>query len=158
MRLFEQMREGESELKGVQGENRQLRVQREKNEQTLRQLEKEAEAVGRQERQARDEWNNRIREVERMVQERRAANKQVIEQLGGVNQEIAQLKVQSQTVQYKIEYQQALREMHDNNQYDYRIKKLHGDIEASQTKAQALEEELTLMCDNWELHFDESVR
>jgi hypothetical protein len=32
VRLFEQMREGESELKGVQGENRQLRVQREKNE------------------------------------------------------------------------------------------------------------------------------
>jgi chromosome segregation ATPase len=25
--------------------------------------------------------------------------------------------------------------MHDNNQYDYRIKKLHGDIEASQLRA-----------------------
>lgn len=48
--------------------------------------------------------------------------------------------------------------MHDNNQYDYRIKKLHGDIEASQMRAQALEEELTLMCENWELHFEESVR
>jgi len=36
MRLFEQLREGESELKNVQGENRALKVQKEKNEQMLR--------------------------------------------------------------------------------------------------------------------------
>lgn len=71
MRLFEQLREGESELKNVQGENRALKVQKEKNEQMLRQLEKEAETVGRQERQARDEWNGKIREVEKMLVERR---------------------------------------------------------------------------------------
>lgn len=41
----------------------------------LRQMEKEAEAVGRQERQARDEWNVKIGEVEKMLQERRVANK-----------------------------------------------------------------------------------
>jgi predicted nuclease with TOPRIM domain len=48
--------------------------------------------------------------------------------------------------------------MHDNNQYDYRIKKLNSDIEASQNRASSLEEELTLMCHNWEVHFEESVR
>ena len=85
MRLFEQLREGEAELKNVQGENRALKVQKEKNEQMLRQLEKEAETVGRQERQVRDEWNGKIREIEKMLVERRDANKQVIEQLGGVN-------------------------------------------------------------------------
>jgi len=66
-----------------------------------------------------------------MLNERKEANKAVILQLGAVNQEIAQLKVQSQTIQYKIEYQQSLREMHENNQYEYRIKKLVGDIQAS---------------------------
>ena len=85
MRLFEQLREGEAELKNVQGENRALKVQKEKNEQMLRQLEKEAETVGRQERQVRDEWNGKIREIEKMLAERRDANKQVIEQLGAVN-------------------------------------------------------------------------
>jgi hypothetical protein len=50
-----------------------------------------------------------------MLKDRRDATKSIIEQLGHVNQEIAQLKVQTQTVQYKVEYQQALREMHDNN-------------------------------------------
>jgi chromosome segregation ATPase len=85
MRVFEQLREGESELRNVQGENRALKVQREKNEQMLRQLEKEAETVGRQERQARDEWNGKIREVEKMLAERRDTNKQVIEQLGAVS-------------------------------------------------------------------------
>ena len=69
----------------MQGENRALKVQKENNEQMLRQLEKEAETVGRQERQVRDEWNGKIREIEKMLAERRDANKQVIEQLGGVN-------------------------------------------------------------------------
>ena len=50
----------------------------------LRQLEKEAETVGRQERLARDEWSGKIREVEKMLAERRDTNKQVIEQLGAV--------------------------------------------------------------------------
>lgn len=35
---------------------------------------------------------------------------------------------------------------------------MHSDIEASQNRASALEEELTLMCQNWEVHFEESVR
>ncbi len=55
----------------MQGENRALKVQKEKKEPMLRQLEKEAETVGRQERQARDEWNGKIREVEKMLVERR---------------------------------------------------------------------------------------
>jgi hypothetical protein len=69
------LREGESELKNVQGENRVLKVQKEKNEQMLRQLEKEAETVGRQERQVRDEWNGKIRDIEKMLAERRDTNK-----------------------------------------------------------------------------------
>jgi hypothetical protein len=51
----------------------------------LRQLEKEAETVGRQERLIRDEWNVKINEIEKMLRERRESNKQVIEQLGGVS-------------------------------------------------------------------------
>ena len=72
-------------MKNVQGENRVLKVQKEKNEQMLRQLEKEAETVGRQERQVRDEWNGKIRDIEKMLAERRDTNKEVIEQLGGVS-------------------------------------------------------------------------
>lgn len=51
--------------------------------------------------------------------------------LSSVNQEISQLRVQTQTAQYKVEYQQALREMHDNNQYDYKLRRLTADVEAS---------------------------
>jgi hypothetical protein len=45
--VFEQLREGESELKTVLVDNRQLKVARERNEQVLRQIEKEAESVSR---------------------------------------------------------------------------------------------------------------
>ena len=89
MRVYEQLREGESELKGVQAENRQLKVQREKSEQVLRQIEKEAESVGKQERAAREDWLTRVADVERGILDRKVANQRVIEQLGGVNQEIA---------------------------------------------------------------------
>ena len=85
VRVFEQLREGEAELKTVQAENRQLKVARERNEQVLRQIEKEAESVSRQERAARDEWNGKINEVERAMHERKDANQRVIEQLGLVN-------------------------------------------------------------------------
>jgi hypothetical protein len=47
VRVFEQLREGESELKTVLVDNRQLKVARERNEQVLRQIEKEAESVSR---------------------------------------------------------------------------------------------------------------
>ena len=95
MRVYEQLREGEGELRAVEAENRQLKVQRERNEQGLRQVEKEAERVQREERQAREHWDSKVREIEKRVQDRRVESLKVVEQLGAVNCEIAQLRVQA---------------------------------------------------------------
>lgn len=47
--------------------------------------------------------------------------------------------------------------MHDNNQYEVRLKKLQADIEASTRKAAALEAELARVCDEWEIYYEEAV-
>ena len=40
--------------------------------------------------------------------------------------------------------------MHDNNQYDLKLKKLANDIEISRERAAALEDELRGMCEQWD--------
>jgi len=48
--------------------------------------------------------------------------------------------------------------MHDNNQYDLKLKKLNQDIEKSRDKAASLEDELRGMCEQWDSQYEEAVR
>ncbi|TNV86962.1 hypothetical protein FGO68_gene12735 [Halteria grandinella] len=153
----EQLRAAEGELQGVKQENRQLKVQKERNEASQRQLEREVEQLQKQERGQREDWTKRVNELERSINEKRDMIHELIGGLSSVNQEISQLRVQTQTAQYKVEYQQALREMHDNNQYDYKLRKLTADVEASQRKANQLEAELKRIQEEWELQFEEAI-
>jgi hypothetical protein len=47
--------------------------------------------------------------------------------------------------------------MHDNNQYEIKSRKLLSDIENSQRKAAALEQEMTRINEDWELQYEEAV-
>ena len=87
------------------------------------------------EKAQRDEWARKIREAEEQLQGRKNLIIQLLEQLSELNQELSQLKVESQTIQYKVEYQQSLREMHDNNQYDLKLKKLNAQLDQSVAKS-----------------------
>lgn len=87
------------------------------------------------EKAQRDEWARKIREAEEQLQARKNLIIQLLEQLSELNQELSQLKVESQTIQYKVEYQQSLREMHDNNQYDLKLKKLNAQLDQSVAKS-----------------------
>lgn len=100
----------------------------------------------------------KVGETEQQLKDRRDQIARVIESLSLVNQEINQLKVQTQTTQYKLDCQQALREMHDNNQYDLKLKKLAKDIELSRERAATLEDELRGMCEEWDGQYEEAVR
>ena len=59
----------------------------------------------RQERLQRDDWSRKLNDLEASLQERKQLVAEVLEGLSVVNQEIATLKVQTQTAQYKVEYQ-----------------------------------------------------
>jgi len=71
---------------------------------------------------------------------------------------MSQLKVQVQTGGYKIEYESALREMYDTHQFENRMRKMAGDIDQSQRKAQILQEELARVNDQWEVYYAEAIK
>lgn len=48
--------------------------------------------------------------------------------------------------------------MHDTNHYDFRIEKLHQDIETSRQRAATLEEELRIVCEEWDMQYEETKR
>ena len=154
----DQLKTAEADLVSVLHENKQLKLQKEKNETSHRQLEKEADQLMKQERQQRQDWTKKVSELEVSVTDKRRLIQELIEGLSNVNQEISSLKVQTQTAQYKVEYQQALREMHDNNQYEYKLSKLASDVESSKRKAASLEQELKQVCDQWSKQYEEAVR
>jgi hypothetical protein len=94
----------EGDHKTITSENRILKSQKEKNEATQRQLEKEFEQVQRQERSQRDEWSRKLNDLESSIQDRKQLITEVLDGLSIVNQEIASLKVQTKTAQYKVQY------------------------------------------------------
>jgi hypothetical protein len=94
----------EGDHKTITSENRILKSQKEKNEATQRQLEKEFEQVQRQERSQRDEWSRKLNDLESSIQDRKQLITEVLDGLSIVNQEIASLRVQTKTAQYKVQY------------------------------------------------------
>ena len=48
--------------------------------------------------------------------------------------------------------------MHDNNQYDLKLRKLAKDIDFARERAAALEDELRGMCEEWDTQYEETVR
>ena len=48
--------------------------------------------------------------------------------------------------------------MHDNNQYDLKLRKLVKDIDFARERAAALEDELRGMCEEWDSQYEETVR
>ena len=98
------MKQIEGDHKTITSENRILKSQKEKNEATQRQLEKEFEQVQRQERSQRDEWSRKLNDLESSIQDRKQLITEVLDGLSIVNQEIASLRVQTKTAQYKVQY------------------------------------------------------
>ena len=48
--------------------------------------------------------------------------------------------------------------MHDNNQYDVKLRRLAKDIEFARERASALEDELRGICEEWDAEYEETVR
>ena len=48
--------------------------------------------------------------------------------------------------------------MHDNNQYDLKLRKLAKDIDFARERAAALDDELRGMCEVWDTQYEETVR
>lgn len=72
-------------MKTVVSENRIMRNQKEKNEATQRQLEKEYESVQRQERLQRDDWSRKLNDLEASLHDRKELVAEVLEGLSVVN-------------------------------------------------------------------------
>ena len=72
-----------------------MRAEKDKADAMQRQMDKEIEQLGKQERQMRDEWTRKVADMEKQVKERRDICVDVIESLSVTNQEISQLKVQT---------------------------------------------------------------
>ena len=105
VRVFDQLKTAESELKNLQTQNRQLKLNKEKSDALHRQLEKEVEQLTKQEKHLREDWMRKVGETEQQLKDRRDQITRVIQNLSLVNQEINQLKVQTQTTQYKLDCQ-----------------------------------------------------
>lgn len=104
------------------------------------------------------EWNKRVSELELLITNRRQEAHTLLDQLASVNGELAQLKVESQSNGYRLQYEGALKEVYDTHQFDNRLRRMNQDIELSQGKAQILREELQRVTNQWAEYYEEAIR
>ena len=85
MKTLEALRSADQELQGVQSENRLLKGQKDKNESSTRQLEKEFDQISKQEKQMREDWNKRVNELEKSILEKKNLIHSLIASLSTIN-------------------------------------------------------------------------
>ena len=97
VKVFDQLKAADTEFKNLQSQNRQLKLHKDKSDALHRQLEKEVEQLSKQEKQLREDWTRKVADTETQLKDRRDHIIRVIESLSQLNQELNQLKVQTQT-------------------------------------------------------------
>jgi len=91
-----------------------------------------------------------VSEARKKIEGKRIELKEATEKLGALYKEMAELKVQSQMAVYQMDFEGALRDQREVQQYEKRVHKLKGDIKASEKKAQWLSEELEKLQKLWD--------
>lgn len=154
----EQIAKLEVEFRKVNAENRQLKISKDKNEVMAKQLEREVEKLTLQEKQLEGEWTKRMTDLELLIGSRRTEASNLLLELQAVNEELGLLRVQSQSNSFRLEYEGALKEVYDTHQFESRLRRMNAELQQSETKAQALREELQRVNKQWTEYYEEAIR
>ena len=105
--------------------------QNDKNSNSLKVMEKDLSVLEKQEKAVEQDWKKKVSDYEALIKERKAEALKVIADLSKLNEEIEQLKVRQKGEGYKLECVTAIKELHDTQQWESKLKRLEGEIELS---------------------------